>query len=159
MATIARNTALQEIREKVVAGERLDLDDGMTLLESHDVLALGEMADLARRQRGGTDDVYFVNNLYLNYTTICRVKCKFCAFSKGKLAAKLRGTPYDLDMSEIVRRSVEAWDRGATDGEIFMVIQNGAGPEMKMKGYKGRMSDTDTWNVVNYLRSLGPKKK
>ena len=40
-----------------------------------------------------------------------------------------------------------------------MVIQQGAGPEMKMKGYKGRMSDTDTWNVVNYLRSLGPKKK
>ena len=79
---ISTRTPLQEIREKVVAGERLDLDDGITLLESHDVLALGEMADLARRQRGGTDDVYFVNNLYLNYTTICRVKCKFCAFAR-----------------------------------------------------------------------------
>jgi len=27
-----------------------------------------------------------------------------------------------------------------------------------MKGYKGRMTDTDMWNVVNYLRSVGPKK-
>ena len=48
---------------------------------------------------------------------------------------------------------------GATDGEIFLVIQNGAAPEMKMKGLKGRMSDNDMWNVVNYLRSVGPKKK
>jgi len=29
---------------------------------------------------------------------------------------------------------------------------------MKMKGYKGRMTDNDMWNVVNYLRSIGPKK-
>ena len=49
MATTTRTTALQEIREKVVAGERLDLDDGITLLESHDILELGELADLARR--------------------------------------------------------------------------------------------------------------
>jgi aminodeoxyfutalosine synthase len=82
MATTTRTTALQEIREKVVAGERLDLDDGITLLESHDILELGELADLARRNRGGTDEVFFVNNLYLNYTTICRVKCKFCAFAR-----------------------------------------------------------------------------
>jgi mono/diheme cytochrome c family protein len=50
------------------------------------------------------------------------------------------------------------WDRGATDGEIFLVIRDGAGPDMKMKGYKGRMTDNDMWNVVNYLRSVGPKK-
>jgi mono/diheme cytochrome c family protein len=37
------------------------------------------------------------------------------------------------------------------------VIQNGAGPKFDMKGYKGKISDTDTWNIVNYLRSLGPK--
>ena len=79
---ISTRTPLQEVRDKVVAGERLDLDDGITLLESHDILELGELADLARRQRGGTDDVFFVNNLYLNYTTICRVKCKFCAFAR-----------------------------------------------------------------------------
>jgi aminodeoxyfutalosine synthase len=50
-------------------------------MESDDVLTLGELADTARRVRGGTDDVYFVQNLYLNQTNVCRVKCKFCAFA------------------------------------------------------------------------------
>ena len=51
------------------------------------------------------------------------------------------------------------WDRGSTDGEIFIVIQEGAGPDYKMKGLKGKISDQDTWNVVNYVRSLGGVKK
>src|SRR5260370_12040691 len=51
-------------------------------MESDDLLALGELADLARRVRGGGDEVFFVQNLYLNQTNVCRVKCKFCAFAK-----------------------------------------------------------------------------
>src|SRR5438034_9020546 len=72
---------LAPIREKVEAGDRLDLEDGLLLMESDDILALGELADLARRLRGGGDEVYFVQNLYLNQTNVCRVKCKFCAFA------------------------------------------------------------------------------
>src|SRR5204863_905246 len=73
---------LARIREKVEAGERLDFEDGVTLMETDDLLALGELADRARRVRGGGDEVYFVQNLYLNQTNVCRVKCKFCAFAK-----------------------------------------------------------------------------
>jgi aminodeoxyfutalosine synthase len=72
---------LEPIREKIEAGERLDFDDGVAILESDDLLELGELADLARRRRGGTDEVYFVQNLYVNQTNVCRVKCKFCAFA------------------------------------------------------------------------------
>src|SRR4029079_3239821 len=72
---------LDPIREKIEAGERLDLEDGLALMESDDVLVLGELADLARRRRGGTDEVYFVQNLYLNQTNVCRVKCKCAAFA------------------------------------------------------------------------------
>ncbi|HEX2112294.1 MAG TPA: aminofutalosine synthase MqnE [Gaiellaceae bacterium] len=82
MATTLRQSALEAVREKVEAGERLDFDDGLALMESDDLLALGELADAARRLRGGTDDVYFVQNLYLNQTNVCRVKCKFCAFAR-----------------------------------------------------------------------------
>ena len=53
-------------------------------MESDDLLALGELADLARRVRGGDGRVYFVQNLYLNQTNVCRVKCKFCAFAKTR---------------------------------------------------------------------------
>ena len=72
---------LEPIREKVEAGERLDFEDGLALFESDDLLALGELADRARRLRGGADEAYFVQNLYLNQTNVCRVKCKFCAFA------------------------------------------------------------------------------
>ena len=81
MAVLDRTSLLDPIREKVEAGERLDFEDGVLLYESDDLLALGALADLARRQRGGGDEVYFVQNLYLNQTNVCRVKCRFCAFA------------------------------------------------------------------------------
>src|SRR3954449_1689187 len=81
LAVLQELDTLAPIREKVEAGERLDFEDGLTLMETDDLLALGELADLARRRRGGNDEVYFVQNLYLNQTNVCRVKCKFCAFA------------------------------------------------------------------------------
>jgi aminodeoxyfutalosine synthase len=54
MAVAERIDSLELIREKVLAGERLDLEDGLVLMQSDDLLALGELADLARRRRGGT---------------------------------------------------------------------------------------------------------
>jgi aminodeoxyfutalosine synthase len=79
---IAVDSTLELIRDKVEAGERLDLEDGLALMESDDLLALGELADLARRVRGGDDRVYFVQNINLYQTNVCRVKCKFCAFAR-----------------------------------------------------------------------------
>ena len=67
MASTLRSTLT--IREKVIAGERLDLDDGIALLESDDLLGARRARRPARRLRGGTDEVFFVNNLYLNHTT------------------------------------------------------------------------------------------
>ena len=81
MALLEHTDTLAPIREKVEAGARLDFDDGVSLIESDDLMALGELADLARRVRGGDDRVFFVQNLYLNQTNVCRVKCKFCAFA------------------------------------------------------------------------------
>ena len=48
------------------------------------------------------------------------------------------------------------WDYGSSDGDIFSVIHDGTSADME--GYAERMSDTDIWNVVNYIRSLGPQK-
>jgi aminodeoxyfutalosine synthase len=73
MALLERTDTLAPIRDKVEAGERLDFDDGVALMESDDLLALGELADLARRLRGGDDRVFFVQNLYLKKTNVCRV--------------------------------------------------------------------------------------
>ena len=79
-ATLAPSS-LDTIWEKVEANERLDFEDGLLLMESDDLLELGGLADAARLRRGGGDEVFFVQNLYLNQTNVCRVKCKFCAFA------------------------------------------------------------------------------
>ena len=78
--------------------------------------------------------------------------CRFChgADAKGNGPMAPQGThPSDLTDAK--------WDRGSSDGEIFAVVRDGAGPKFDMKGYKGKLSDTDIWNVVNYLRSIGTK--
>src|SRR3954454_25321532 len=84
MAVLDTLDTLAPIRDKVLAGERLDFDDRVALLETDDLLALGDLADLARRQRGGGDEVYFVQNINMYQTNVCRVKCKFCAFAKTR---------------------------------------------------------------------------
>ena len=49
------------------------------------------------------------------------------------------------------------WDNGSTDGEIFSVIKKGVPPTM-MAGWEGRLSDTEIWSIVNYLRALASNK-
>jgi mono/diheme cytochrome c family protein len=49
------------------------------------------------------------------------------------------------------------WDHGSTDGEIFTTIHDGIGPKYDMDSYEGKITDTDIWNIVNYIRSIGPK--
>ena len=100
-------SVLERIREKLEVGERLDFEDGLALLETDDLLALGELADLARRLRGGTDDVYFAQNLYVNQTNVCRVKCKFCAFAAtSKQPHAYTFTPEELVEDVVGQRDV-----------------------------------------------------
>ena len=78
--------------------------------------------------------------------------CEFCHGPKGLGDGKL--APKGVHPANLADAE---WLRGSTDGEIFAVITNGAGPDFKMKGVKDRLSDTDKWHLVNYIRSLGPK--
>ena len=80
-------------------------------------------ADALRREVNG-DEVTYVVTRNIQYTNVCYFRCGFCAFSKGKLAANLRGAPYLVPHEEIVRRVVEAWDRGATE----VCLQGGIHP-------------------------------
>src|SRR3990172_11477525 len=128
MAVLDHTSTLESIRKKVAAGERLDFEDGLALFESDDLLALGELADGAPRMRGGTDDVFFVQNLYLNQTNVCRVKCKFCAFA----ATQKQAHAQTLTTEELVSDAVEQHRRtGFT--EIHMV--NGESPHVSFDFY------------------------
>jgi putative copper resistance protein D len=78
--------------------------------------------------------------------------CRFCHGADAKGNGPM--APKDTHPSDLTDAK---WDRGASDGEIFAVIRDGAGPKFDMKGYKGKISETDMWNVVNFLRSVGTK--
>jgi FO synthase len=79
--------------------------------------------DRLRREICG-DEVSYVVTRNIQYTNVCYFRCGFCAFSKGKLAANLRGAPYLVPHGEIVRRCEEAWERGATE----VCLQGGIHP-------------------------------
>src|SRR5262245_55681967 len=49
------------------------------------------------------------------------------------------------------------WKYGSSDGEIFTIIANGVGGDSEMKGLRSELTTTDMWNIVNYLRSIGPQ--
>lgn len=49
------------------------------------------------------------------------------------------------------------WEHGSTDGELFAVIRDGA-PTSEMKGFAKKLSPKETWDVINFVRTLGPQK-
>jgi FO synthase len=110
---------------RVGDGMELDEDDLATLFSARGsaVDRVCEVADRLRQEVCG-DTVTYVVTRNINYTNVCYFKCGFCAFSKGKLAESLRGSPYLVSTEEIVRRCREAWDRGAVE----VCLQGGIHP-------------------------------
>ena len=76
----ARLAGLEKIAEKVIARERLSLEDGVTLYNA-DVHVVGELANHVRERLHG-DLAYFNVNQHINYTNVCNKLCRFCAFQR-----------------------------------------------------------------------------
>ena len=104
---------LAVVEDKVAQGERLSAADGAALFESSDLLRIGRLAERFRRQKAG-DDVYFVVNRHINYTNVCRNRCRFCAFSREE------GEPgaYTLTVDEVLAKARVGVERGATEIHI-----------------------------------------
>jgi mono/diheme cytochrome c family protein len=123
------------------------------------VLAAMLATPMAAQNPGGSDEGKKMKNPVASSPesikagqALFQKNCRFChgADAKGNGPMAPEGThPSNL--------TDDKWDRGSTDGEIFLVIRDGAGPKFDMKGYKSKMSETDIWNVVNYLKSLQGK--
>jgi mono/diheme cytochrome c family protein len=80
--------------------------------------------------------------------------CRHCHGLRGKgdgpLAPK---NPKPADLTDA------KWDHGSSDGEIFAVIWNGApAPMSEMKPMKGTLTEKNVWEIINYLRSMGPAR-
>ncbi|WP_046215829.1 aminofutalosine synthase MqnE [Paenibacillus wulumuqiensis] len=77
------DTRMAEIINKVRAGERLSLEDGVYLYESEDILTIGQLANEANLRKNGKK-VYFIENMSLYFTNVCEAHCAFCNFRKDE---------------------------------------------------------------------------
>jgi len=73
--------ALAPIIDKVNNGERLSLQDGLTLYQSPDLLTIGQLANQVNMKKNG-DNVYFIENMTIYHTNVCEAHCKFCGFRR-----------------------------------------------------------------------------
>lgn len=71
-----------KIRDKVLAQERLEFEDGLFLFKSHDIIGIGKLADIVRKRLNG-NRAYYVYNQHINYTNVCISHCRFCAYAKN----------------------------------------------------------------------------
>ena len=123
---------LSRVLVKADKGENLSEADVCRLLTARDceVHEVMQAADDVRKRVSG-ETVSYVVTRNINYTNICYFKCKFCAFSKGKMSENLRGRPYNLGADVVVERAREAWDRGAVE----VCLQGGIHPEYTGQTY------------------------
>jgi aminodeoxyfutalosine synthase len=94
-----RDPFLTAIWDKIQRGERLTLEDGLTMYKTPDFLSLGKMAHYVQQQKSG-DAVYFVLNQKIEHTNICVLSCKFCDFA----TKKGRPNAYEMTTEEILSK-------------------------------------------------------
>jgi aminodeoxyfutalosine synthase len=105
--------SLAAIREKVEAGVRLSMEDGLALEATDDLFELGSLANLVRERYNGNFGYYNVNT-HINPTNVCVYTCDFCAFRADLNEAKA----YVMDRDQIDERATQASARGATELHI-----------------------------------------
>src|SRR5271157_6612956 len=117
---------LDSIAEKVGAGERLNFDDGVTLYESSDLLALGYLANHVREKLHGKR-TYFNVNRHLNPTNVCVASCRLCAFGRKPDAP----AAYTMALEEAFRIAGEGWSEAVTEFHIV----GGLHPDLPFQYY------------------------
>jgi len=117
---------LLPVYRKVQEGRRISDEDCLGLYRSHDLNALGMIANVIRERKNGNVGTY-IHNLYVNYSNHCILRCQFCAFG----ARKNEAHAFELSIEDIVSRVRRGLELGIT--EIHMV--GGLHPTLKPEWY------------------------
>lgn len=164
---------LKAIQEKVEAGERLNLDDGVLMYDPEiPVNDLGQLANLVRERKNGNAAYYNINT-HLNATNICVYRCNFCAFRSDLRSDK----GYVMSDEQIVQRGQEAIDNGCTELHIvgglhhkkkyewylnLIQILHDAHPNLHLKGWTAVeinwfefLTKRSTAEILQELRDAG----
>jgi cyclic dehypoxanthinyl futalosine synthase len=122
-----------ELLSKAVAGERLTPAEGLRLLESHDLAALGRAADEVTRHLHPENYRTYNIDRNINYTNICTAVCDFCAFYRTPKSAE----GYVLDRGELLQKVQETVELGGDQ----ILMQGGLHPEFKLEWYEELLHD------------------
>ncbi len=104
---------LCQIAEKVGSGDRLTFEEGVALFQTHDLPALGRLADTVRRTKHGRT-TYFNVNRHLNPTNVCYADCKFCGFYR----TPRQPDAYTHNIADSLKIAGQAVAEGATELHI-----------------------------------------
>jgi aminodeoxyfutalosine synthase len=104
---------IHSIKEKVLAQERLSVDDALALYRSPDILAVGWLANSVRERMHG-DKTYFNVNRHINPTNVCVAACRLCAFGRKK------DTPgaYTMALEEAFQTAASGYSEAVTEFHI-----------------------------------------
>ncbi|RJP14877.1 MAG: aminofutalosine synthase MqnE [Candidatus Abyssobacteria bacterium SURF_5] len=124
---ILQKSEFADLYRKVQSGQRLSREDGLRLYRSSDIIAIGHLANVVRERKNG-DAAYYVVNVHINYSNVCKNKCRFCAFSRG--SSHDEGA-YEMTVEEVLERAKRVKLVGATE----LHIVGGAHPDWLFSRY------------------------
>ncbi|MEY2727519.1 MAG: hypothetical protein RLZZ458_3386 [Planctomycetota bacterium] len=101
---------IQQVIDRVLAGERLGFDDGLLLDERADLQTLGQLANHVRERKNG-NYAFYNTNIHLNPTNVCVYRCRFCAFRADLRDEKA----YTFTDEMLLERVLEGRAGGATE--------------------------------------------
>lgn len=104
---------LHAVEKKVLKEERITDEEALSLFETNDLISLGKLANHIREKKHG-DKTYFINNRHIDYSNVCAIRCKFCAFARK---ATEEGA-FEYSVEEIVAKAKEGLKRGITEVHI-----------------------------------------
>jgi aminodeoxyfutalosine synthase len=119
---------LADLRDKVLAHERLTEADALRLLQAKDLAALGALANHVREERHG-DLTFYNRNAHLNFTNVCVASCKFCSFARPDDRTASEG--YTMSLDEAVNQVLAKRHLGLTEVHIV----NGLHPDLSWEYY------------------------
>ena len=121
-------TSVKQILEKSVAGERLSPAEGLALLESHDLVSIGEAANaVSKRMHPEPYRTYNIDR-NINYTNVCSAVCDFCAFYRKPKSPE----GYVLDRQVIFQKVEETVALGGDQ----ILMQGGMNPDLPLEWYE-----------------------
>src|SRR3982751_159302 len=123
---------IQQILNRVLAGQRMSTEECTTLLGSHDVARIGVAADEIRARRHPGNIVTYIIDRNVNYTNVCNVVCTFCAFYRRPGAEDTYVRTFD----EICQKIDETIGLGGTG----VLMQGGLHPDFGIEWYEDLLS-------------------